>query len=252
MTLGELLSEFHSGMPTSVPEPQRRIDLYNALRHAGEPLIDVLRKDLTDPDPRTVRRAMSVMARLGNNARPLISEIITIATGKDDSLRAAAISSLCRLRDPRCFDLIVRAAHDPAPGVRMAVVRDGGPALADARFAVAVNALDDPETYVRSVAIGELKLLNDKRAVAYLAPLLDDETIQHYEVHEGVKTAYRVCDRVADAFEYLVKGKYLTTYTPTQEQLDARVAEWRKWWKEHGASFDAALYVEPDLVRARE
>jgi hypothetical protein len=134
----------------------------------------------------------------------------------------------------------------------MTIVRDGGPALADARFAIAVNALTDPDESVRHTAIDQLTFLNDKRAAAYLAPLLDDAKVLHNTIINGINTTHRNCDNVAHALEYLVNGKYLTSMDDTQEQLDARVAQWQTWRKEKLPAFDAALYVEPDLKRALE
>jgi hypothetical protein len=252
MTLPQLLAEFHTRTEMTVPEPQRRIDIYNALRHTGQPLTDLLRKDLASPDAPTARNALSVLAFLGNAGRPLIPELLTVAESDNPELRAPAISVLARLRDPRSFDLIARAVHDPSARVRAAVVSDGARALADARFAVAVMALKDPDTSIRAAAITELEFLNDKRAAIYLAPLLDDDQILHNEIRDGVKTAHRNRDSVAHALEYLVNGKYLTSYTDTQDQLDARVKEWQTWSKEKAPSFDAALYVEPDLKKSLE
>src|SRR4051812_20798365 len=68
MTLPQLLAEFHDDKRYVTPEPQRRIDLYNPLRHAGQPLLDLLRKDLANPDPKTARNALYVLAYLGNAA----------------------------------------------------------------------------------------------------------------------------------------------------------------------------------------
>ncbi len=252
MSLPELLAEFHNNQTRTIPEPQRRVDLYNTLRHAGAPLLDLLRKDLADPDPKTARNALYVIAYLGNTARPLVPQLLTLAESKDPDLRSNALSILCRLRDPRAFDLITRAAHDPSEAVRITIVPDGPPALADARFAIAVNALSDPDDSVRHAAIDQLTYLNDKRAVAYLAPLLDDAKVLHNNIINGIKTTHRNCDNAARALEYLVNGKYLVATDDTQEQLDARVQQWQTWRKEKLPAFDAALYAEPDLQRSLE
>jgi HEAT repeat protein len=134
----------------------------------------------------------------------------------------------------------------------MTVVRDGAAALADAPFAVNVLALKDADRNVREVAIRSLQMLKDKRAVAYLVPLLEDETVLHSVIRDGIKTTHRPCDSVVLALEYIVNGKYVLPDRETQEMLDARVKTWRAWWKEKGVAFDESLYAEPELVRARE
>lgn len=250
MTVAQLLAEFHDNTgKLTTPESQRRVDLVNALRRAGPPLIEALRVDLADADFNVERRALYVLSRLGNKARPLATEIMKAAESTDAGVRATSLSVLARLRDPRSFELIARAMHDPAARVRAAVLRDGSLALADAPFALAVLALSDSDATVRNQAIYQLCFSKDKRAVAYLAPHLEDENLLHYVVWQGVKTGHRNCDATVQALDYLVNGVYQTPDKKTQEEKDAQVKQWREWWKDKGAAFDAALYEEPEVKK---
>ncbi|MDB5295643.1 MAG: hypothetical protein JWO31_1626, partial [Phycisphaerales bacterium] len=139
---------------------------------------------------------------------------------------------------------------DPDPGVRSAVVRNGQAALADAPFAVAARALADPDVHVRVAAAGALATTKDKRAAAYLWPLLDDETVLHHDVRGEINTTRRACDEAVQALEMVVNGVYLLPGDKTQADYDALVRRWRDWRAASGPAFDAAQYDEPELRRA--
>jgi len=254
MTMDELLEEFHHppGEVLSLPAPQRRIDVINALRHLGEPLVTKLRADLKDPDVKVKTRAEMVLNNLGNVARPAVPELVEAMGDPSDEVRWWAVAVLGHLRDPRAFHVLVNAARDPASGVRSAVLQHASDSLADGAFATAVLALSDQDLYVRCSAIQRLWMLRDKRAVAFLAPLLEDTGVRSYSIREGVKTADRNCDDAARALELLVNGTYVSPMKGTQEEHDRLVEKWKVWWKETGAEFDAKLYAEPDLKRALE
>ncbi len=249
-TVQQLLAEFHGNIERSIPVSQHRVDVINALRRAGKPLIDVLRADLAGNDAEVRTRALRVLLALGNHARPLLPEVIAAMGDDNPRVRAAAVPVLCYLRDPSGFNAIVQAAGDPDRDVRIAVIRHGRAALADAPFALAVLALKDRDLHVRVAALSELSLMKDKRAAGYLAPLLDDQTVLHYDVREGVKTARRVCDEAVQGLEYQINGVYLLPGKKTQEDYDALVQWWRQWWKTDGAKSEAAQYEEPELKRA--
>jgi HEAT repeat protein len=248
--LAQLLAEFHADVELSRPVSQRRIDLINALRHAGQPLIDAMRIELGNSDPAVRTRALRVLQSIGNQARPLVPEVMTAAADESPAVRAVAVSVLCNLRDPRAFDTLLRASRDTDTGVKIAILRNGKAALADAPFALAVRALADADLHVRMAALSDLSLTQNKRAAAYVAPLLNDETILHHEVRNGVKTTRRVCDEAVMALEYHVNKAYSLPGNKTQGDYDELVKWWRCWWKENGEKFDAAQYAEPDLVRA--
>ena len=253
MTMDQLLEEFHHprGM-MGKPPPQRWYDIINALRRQGEPLVTRLRADLKNPDADVKIAAMRVLQNLGNVSRPAVPELVAAMSDPNERVRWSAVVAVGNLKDPRAFYALVGATRDPSPSVRRAALNDAGPSLADGRFATAVLALGDPDKFVRMSAILQMRALNDKRAVAFLAPLLDDAEVHSYSVREGVKTADRPCDQVAYALEYFVNGKYLLPGKETQEERDALVQKWKDWWKEHGAEFDAKLYAEPELKRSRE
>jgi HEAT repeat protein len=249
--LPQLLAEFHGSLELSRRVSQRRIDVINALRHAGQPLIDAMRADLANADPAVRTRALRVLQSVGNQARPLLPEV-QAAAGADETpgVRSVAVAVLCNLRDPRAFDTLVRATRDSDSGVRMSVIRYGKAALEDAPFAVAVRALADSDLHVRMAGLQELSLSQNKRAAAYVAPLLNDETVLHHEVRNGVKTSHRVCDQAVMALEYHVNKAYPLPGNKTQADYDELVKWWRAWWKENGEKFDSALYEEPDLQQA--
>ena len=253
MTMDQLLEEFHhppEGEGKMIhPPPQRRIDVINALRRLGDPLVDHLRADLTGPDAKARIAAMQVLCNLGNVARPAVPELVRAMGDPDPQVRSCAVIAVGNLKDPRAFHALVKATGDPAPGVRYAVLSYAFPSLADARFAAAVLALSDEDQLVRVAAVTQLKWLNDKRAVPFLVPLLEDTGVRSYSVREGVKTADRNCDDTARALELLVNGTYVSPMEGTQEQHDRLVEKWKVWWKETGAEFDAKLYAEPELKR---
>ncbi|MDB5298797.1 MAG: hypothetical protein JWO87_460, partial [Phycisphaerales bacterium] len=147
------------------------------------------------------------------------------------------------------LDLLMQATRDPDAGVRSTVIRNGRAALADAPFALAVGALTDTDIHVHVAAVQELRRLKDKRAVAHLTPLLDDQAVLHHDVRNGVRTTHRMCDEAVEALEYLVNGVYLLPGDKTQADYDDLVQRWRDWSKANVQKFDEALYEEPELKK---
>jgi HEAT repeat protein len=250
MTMRQLLAEFNGPAELSRPVSQRRVDVINALRRLGPPLIDAMRAELGNGDPEARVRALRVLLSLGNKARPLLPGVVVAATDNSPGVRSVAVQVLCQLRDPRAFDVLMQAARDPDAGVRSSVIRNGRAALADAPFTFAVGALTDADVHVRVTAVQELRWLKDKRAVAHLSPLLSDQTVLHHDVRNGVKTTHRMCDEAVEALEYLVNGVYLLPGDKTQTDYDDLVERWHAWSKEKGQRFDEALYEEPELKKA--
>jgi HEAT repeat protein len=251
MTMEELLEEFHHPpyrMPR--PLPQRRIDVINALRKLGDPLLLKLKADLASPDPEVVKAAERVLGNLGNAARDAVPELVAALGHEDDEVRAWAVPALSHLKDPRAFYPLVEATRDPSSRVRAAVLRSASGCLADGCFATAAVALGDENKSVRKAAIDQLKMLKDKRAVPLLVPLLEDAEVHHYNVREGIKTANRNCDEVVLALEYIVNGRYIGVSRTTQEENDQKVQQWRQRWKENGDEFVRQLYAEPELRRS--
>lgn len=251
MTMDELLNEFHHppGGILPHPPPQRRIDVINALRKIGDPLIEKLKDDLRNSNPKVKTAAAGVLMNLGEAARPAVPEIVEAMNDADEDVRASAVRAVSHLKDPRAFYALVNATHDPSPRVRYAVLQSAHPCLSDAVFAVATVALSDNDSLVRKGAIYQLKMLKDKRAVPFLIPLLEDIEIHHYNVKKGIKTANRNCDEVVLALEHILKGRFMVNSKGTQEENDLKVKEWRQWWKEHGDDFKKKLYAEPELRR---
>lgn len=249
MTMEDLLHEFHQPSRVMRPVSQRRIDIINALRKIGDPLIEKLKDDLKNSNPKVKRAAAHVLITLGEAARPAVPEIVEAMNDADEDVRASAVRAVSHLKDPRAFYALVNATHDPSPRVRYAVLQSAHPCLSDAVFAVATTALSDKDKVVRKGAIYQLKMLKDKRAVPFLIPLLEDIEIHHYNVKKGIKTASRNCDEVVLALEHILKGRFMVNSKGTQEENDLKVKEWRQWWKEHGDDFKKKLYAEPELRR---
>ncbi|MDB5302924.1 MAG: lyase, partial [Phycisphaerales bacterium] len=206
--------------------------------------------ELGNADPEIRTRALRVLISLGNKARPLLPEVMAAAADDRPGVRLAAVQVLCHLREPRAFDLLMQATRDPDAGVRSSVIRNGRAALADAPFALAVGALSDTDIHVHVAAVQALCWLKDKRAVAHLTPLLDDQAVLHHDVRNGVRTTHRMCDEAVEALEYLVNGVYLLPGDKTQTDYDDLVQRWRTWSKEKGQKFDEALDEEPELKTA--
>ncbi|NQU22163.1 MAG: HEAT repeat domain-containing protein [Candidatus Nealsonbacteria bacterium] len=254
MTMEELLDEFHHPPEESrrLPAPQRRIDVINALRKLGDPLLTKMRADLANPDPKVKIAAVQVLGNLGNAARGAVPELVKAIDNENAEVRTWAVRVLGRLKDPRAFYPLIEATRDPSPRVRSAVLWTAYPYLSDSCFAVAAVALGDEDKLVRKRAVYRLKMLKDKRAVPLLIPLLEDIEVHHYNVRNGIKTASRNCDEVVLALEYLVNGQYVSASKTTQEENDRKMQEWRRWWKENGDQFVRELYAEPELRRSRE
>lgn len=236
MTMQQLLAEFHGPPELSRPVSERRVDLINALRRLGQPLIETLRTDLANAEPEVRIRALRVLMSLGNQARPLVPEVIAAANHDNAGVRAAAIPVLCQIRDPRAFDTLLQAANDPDQAARTAILRYGRRALSEAPFAVSVRALKDKNIHVRVAAVQELSMLKDKRAVAHLALVLEDQTVLHHDVRDGVTTTHRMCDEAVQGIEMLVNGVYMLPGKKNQKDYDALVQFWRGWWKSAGSS----------------
>jgi hypothetical protein len=249
MTVPQLLAEFHGRMELRVPVSQRRVDLLKALRRAGQTLLDAMRADLGNGDPAVRKRALYVLMSLGKGARPLVPAIMDAASDGDPDVRATAVSLLCLVRDPAAFQVLLRAAHDPSAGVRSTVLRQGREALADAPLALAAEGLNDADLHARVGALDALSWSKDKRAAAYIASMLDDETVLHHNVRGDVRTTHRVCDEAVRGLEYVVNGVYLLPGNKTQKDYDDLVQWWRGWRKADGQKFDQALYEEPELKR---
>ena len=254
MTMDQLLNEFFNPRgETGIPAPQRRIDLINALRRLGAPLVERMRKDLKDPNVKVKTRAEMVLNNLGNVARPAVPELVAAMSDPSEDVRQWAVGVLGHLRDPRAFHALVNATHDPSPRVRSWVLRNATESLSDGAFATVVLALSDQDPGVRHSAIKSLWFLHDKRAVAFLAPLLEDAVVLSYSVERnGVKTATRNCDAVVNTLEYLVNGHpvFPGLDKGTQEEHDQAVKTWKAWWTEQGGEFVRKLYAEPELKRS--
>lgn len=250
MTMAALLEEFHTpGEILSRPPPQRRIDVLNALRKLGDPLIAKLKADLADPSPSVKVAAIQVLANLGNAARSAVPELVNVLHDRDDNVRFWAVMALGPLKDPRTFKSLVLAGQDPSPRVRATVLEHAAPSFADAAFATAAVALSDKDASVRRKAIYQLKMIKDKRAVPLVVACLDDAEVHGYDVRDGVKTANRTCDEAVMALEHIVNGKFMMVSKENQEGNDRMVTKWREWWKANGEQFAKELYAEPDLVR---
>ena len=250
MTMAELLDEFHSpGEILSRPPPQRRIDVINALRKLGAPLIARLKTDLGDASPKVKVAAAQVLANLGQAARFAVPELVNALQDRDDNVRFWAVMALGPLKDPRAFQSLVLASRDPSPRVRGAVLQNAAPSLADAAFAAAAVALGDKEESVRRTAIYQLKMMKDKRAVPLVVACLDDTDVHGYDVRDGIKTANRNCDEAVMALDHIVNGKFMMVSKENQEGNDRKVTEWREWWKANGDQFLKDLCADPDLVR---
>lgn len=109
--------------------------------------------------------------------------------------------------------------------------------------------MTDTDIHVHVAAVQELRRLKDKRAVAHLTPLLDDQAVLHHDVRNGVRTTHRMCDEAVEALEYLVNGVYLLPGDKTQTDYDDLVQRWRDWSKANVQKFDEALYEEPELKK---
>lgn len=252
MTMNELLDEFHT--PDEIltrPPPQRRIDVLNALRKLGAPLITKLKTDLGNASPKVKIEATQVLANLGQAARPAVPELVLAMEDRDDNVRLWAVIALGPLKDPRAFQPLVLASRDPSPRVRSAVLQHAAQSLADASFATAAVAVGDKDESVRRTAIYQLKMLKDKRAVPLMVDCLADAEVHGYDVRDGIKTANRNCDEAVMALEHIVNGKFMMVPQGNQKGNDQKVMEWQEWWKANGDQFLKELSVEPDLVQPR-
>lgn len=250
MTLDQLLAEFHDpGEPLSRPPPQRRIDILNALRHQGEPLLTRLKRDLGNDSPAIRVAAAQVLTNLGPAARPAVPELVKAMADQDDNVRRWAVIAVGPLQDPRAFPALVQASRDPSPRVRSALLVQGRPAMADAVFATAALAVTDKDIFVRAAAITQLKLLKDKRAVPLVAACLEDVEIQSHDVRDGIRTANRNCDEAVKALDYLVNGTFEMVSKDDQAGNDRKVEHWRNWWKTNQSAILKELDTVPDLVR---
>lgn len=250
MTLEQLLAEFHDpGERISMPPSQRRIDILNALRHQGEPLLTRLKRDLGNDSPAIRVAAAQVLTNLGPAARPAVPELVKAMADQDDNVRRWAVIAVGPLQDPRAFPALVQASRDPSPRVRSALLVQGRPAMADAVFATAALAVTDKDIFVRAAAITQLKLLKDKRAVPLVAACLEDVEIQSHDVRDGIRTANRNCDEAVKALEYLVNDTFQLDSKDNQEGNDRKGEHWRNWWKTNQESILKELDTVPDLVR---
>jgi HEAT repeat protein len=252
MTMEALLVEFYQ-RPAKLTTctPQRRIDVINALRKIGKPLIEKLKKDLKNPDTKVKKKALRVLMSLGEVTISAVPEILVTMNDADEDVRYYAILALTHLEDHRAFYALVKATRAPSPKVRLAALKFTRLCFSDALFAISVTALSDKDKSVRKEAIYRLKMLKDKRAVPFLLPLLEDTEIHHYEIRKGIKTANRNCDEVVSALEHILKNRFVIYSKGTQEDNDQKVEGWKQWGKEHGAKLVQKLYAEPQIDRYR-
>lgn len=236
MTVEELLEEFHHPpyRMSTRPVPQRRIHIINALRRLGEPLVQNLKEDVNNPDTEVKIAAEQVLANLGEVTRAAVPELVEAMGDGDERVRMWAVRAVGQLKDPRAFYALVRAANDPSPMVRSAVLQNAHDCLADGLFAAAAVALSDVNRTVRRAAIYRLRMLKDQRAVPLLMSLLDDKEVRSH---------------VVVALESIIKPPFRVPSGGTRGQKDAKARGWQQWWKEHGGEFVRNLYPQRELRR---
>lgn len=119
MTMEELLEEFfHPSGGKQLPSSQRQIDVINALRRLGDPLVRKLREDLAKPDPKVRIAAIQVLGNLGNVARGAVCELVQAMSDENEEIRLWAVRTVGHLKDPRAFYPLIKATQDPSPQVR--------------------------------------------------------------------------------------------------------------------------------------
>ncbi len=250
MSMEELLEEFFN-QPKVITKPmsQRRVDVINALRKTGEPLMRKLKNDLKNPDPKVKVSAEQVLANIGETARGAVPELIEALDNEDITVRSWAVMVLGPLKDPRAFHALVKTTYDPSPNVRSTLLIYASPSLSDALFAITATALSDEDKIVRNNAIYQLKLLKDKRAAPLLMPLLDNKDVIYESVRRGKKTVNRTCDEVVLALEHIINGKFMIMPERTEKENDLEVQKWKQWWKENRERFTKELYPDSDIQR---
>jgi HEAT repeat protein len=125
--------------------------------------VERLSADARSPSWQIRAAAMTTLARLGDPRG--LTVVVSGLNDKDENVRAEAARSLAVMGDPRSLDPLVGALHDPSPDVRLeAAVAVGG--FKDAR---AINSLTgllgDGDWRVSAAAAESLARMNDPRAI---------------------------------------------------------------------------------------
>jgi HEAT repeat protein len=251
LSLEQLLREFRQpGAFSRHPLPARTVEVINELRNREEPLIQRMKKDLKDSDPKVLIAAERVLAKMGEAARGAVPELVVALEHPNAKVRQNAVYALGPLRDPRAFHALIRASSDPSSLVRIAVVVGARPSLEDGRFATAVAALGDRNPHVCRFALKELSILKDKRALPYLVPLLEDQRSFAAGAGPHPDNAVRVCDEAALALTRIAGGRWRASLRGPRPERDKAVAKWKAWWAENREAVLAEVYPKKPYIAA--
>lgn len=121
------------------------------LKEWGEPAFDLVMNEVQNLNSNRRSYAISLLGDF-DDPRAVELLIALLQNDKNDDVRSSAAYALCKLKDPRAFDIFVQALHDPYERTRQWGVQ-GLQKLKDKRAVDALKkALEDEDLHVRNSA----------------------------------------------------------------------------------------------------
>ena len=194
--LVETLSSDESWLPPLVASMLARI---------GEPaLLPLIERLEDDATPTPVRRwAAQILGDIGH--RRALIPLVRALSDLDAEIRARAAKSIGRLGDERGVDaLLERLLVDPVPFVRISVARGLSQLASERTLQFLVEALADPEWWVRLRAVQALEHLGPVAREVLVATLSDPDP----QVGREAARALEGIGAVADALQVLRSEGY--------------------------------------------
>jgi len=180
----------------------------STLARIGGPARTALADRLADPDENEVVRRWSaqILGDLGD--RRSLPVLCTALEDTDAELRARAAQALGAIGDPRAVErLLPRLLVDPVPFVRTAVARALGRVGADRAMQLLVEALADPEWWVRLRAIEALEKIGSPARDLLVATLSDPDP----QVRRGAARALEGIGVVAESIAIVRRDGYVAS-----------------------------------------
>ncbi len=159
----------------AAPEAEVRVAAVTALARIGDHAAsDALFAAARDADDRVRGAAVQALETLGISVQRVTPDL----SSGNWQVRAAAITTLSRLGDPRAVPLLIASLKDKEPRVRVEGIRSLS-AIGDKRAVdPLIGALGDTSSDVRFQAAAALGDLKDTRAVGPLSALINDRDLR--------------------------------------------------------------------------
>jgi HEAT repeat protein len=204
-------------------EPARKSDAVRSLGAAGEPavdpVLDAVRKSTDEMPQMLLLTALAEVKDRSAVGRRQVEELTKLLTTKSFLVRYWVVKNLATAGDDRAKEPLIASLETKDPFILRVALK----ALVDKNVRSAapriVPLLKERADQMRIEAAMALKALGDEKQVEDLMRLLSDPEI----------TVRRAA---ADAIETITKTSFGMTENDTDEQIEQKIADWTKTWRE--------------------